>query len=150
MVAFAQLTQRLLVLNENPSAVSPAALLCEIVNRRPHLYPLRKFRAAQAALTSSADVALLRVPSALSASTCAMMRQAIDEHGYGATDATDGLLNHELVLSQVRVVRCRTSPRVTSCCVTGPQYPYVACARLLRRVLPGAVPWPLIARPAMS
>ena len=77
MRQFSPLAQRLLVMGADPATVSPTALLREIVNRRPVLYPLSKFRAAQAALTESAESALLHVPAALSLATCAMMRGAI-------------------------------------------------------------------------
>ena len=101
MQQFSPLAQRLLVLGKDPSSIPPLALLREIVNRRPTLYPLSKFRAAQAALTASTESALLIEPEALSHAACVAVCRAIDEQGYVQLDATDGLLNRELVLTQV-------------------------------------------------
>ena len=100
MLHMPPLATRLLVCNEAPSSVPPAALLREQVeNHRVKHCALFNLRAARDALRT-AKGAVLSARAVLSRAACAALREAVDVQGINRVDSVDGLPNRDLLCTQ--------------------------------------------------
>ena len=94
------LATRLLVCNESPSSVMPAALLREQVeSHRVKHCTLFNLRTARTAL-GAAKGAVLSAHAVLSRAACAALREAVDVQGINRVDSVDGLPNRDLLCTE--------------------------------------------------